>query len=242
MIYMNVGTICMDKVSLNTVHMDHSINADGHLEKLTLCSLLSAVIKSVFVANWFNAIVPDDVSQTSLGGKNDFHDHLRQRGDVRFSWAEQQTLRFFPGATHLPEQNSDLALNLEKTEIQCHAAIFHSVSFSKPNPVWFGKVTLKNCVRFPNQFQFGLERKKLILKDADSKTNSDWFGKFWWPLSMSWKFQTKFSLVWKNYWPNTQSNTARWADRDTPSAGHPCTGSPWSPWCTRVQRTQSTLP
>ena len=121
MIYMNVGTICMDKVSLNTVHMDHSINADGHLEKLTLCSLLSAVIKSVFVANWFNAIVPDDVSQTSLGGKNDFHDHLRQRGDVRFSWAEQQTLMFFPGATHLPEQNSDLALNLEKTELQCHA-------------------------------------------------------------------------------------------------------------------------
>ena len=108
-------------LSLNTVHMDHSINADGHLEKLTLCSLLSAVIKSVFVANWFKAIVPDDVSQTSLGGKNDFHDHLRQRGDVRFSWAEQQTLMFFPGATHLPEQNSDLALNLEKTELQCHA-------------------------------------------------------------------------------------------------------------------------
>ena len=111
MIYMNVGTICMDKVSLNTVHMDHSINADGHLEKLTLCSLLSAVIKSVFVANWFNAIVPDDVSQTSLGGKSDFHDHLRQRGDVRFSWAEQ-TLIFFPGATHLPEQNSRILVLL----------------------------------------------------------------------------------------------------------------------------------
>ena len=71
-----------------------------------------------------------------------------------------------------------------------------------------GKVTPKNCVRFPNQFQFGLERKKLILKDADSKPNSDWFGKFWWPLSMSWKFQTKFSLVWKNHWSNTQSSTA----------------------------------
>ena len=31
---------------------------------------------------------------------------------------------------------------------------------------------------FPNQIQFGLERKKLILQDADSKPNSDWFGKF----------------------------------------------------------------
>ena len=58
------------------------------------------------------------------------------------------------------------------------AATFHSVPFSKPNPVWFGKDTPKNCVGFPNQFQFGLERRKLILKDADSKPNSDWFGKF----------------------------------------------------------------
>ena len=45
----------------------------------------------------------------------------------------------------------------------------------------------------------------MILQDADSKPNSDWFGKFWWPLSMSSKFQTKFSMVWKNHWPNTQS-------------------------------------
>ena len=88
-----------------------SINADGHWEKLTLCLLLSAVIKFVFVANWFNAIVPDNVSQTSLGGKSDFHDHLRQRGDVRFSWGEQ-TLIFFPGATHLPEQNSRILVLL----------------------------------------------------------------------------------------------------------------------------------
>ena len=28
------------------------------------------------------------------------------------------------------------------------AATFYSVSFSKPNPVWFGKVTPKNCIRF----------------------------------------------------------------------------------------------
>ena len=28
-------------------------------------------------------------------------------------------------------------------------------------------------------------KKKLILQDTDSKPNSDWFGKFWWPLSMS---------------------------------------------------------
>ena len=40
---------------------------------------------------------------------------------------------------------------------------------------------------------------------------------------MSWKFQTKFSLVWKNHWLNTQSSTAWWADPDTPSAGHSCT-------------------
>ena len=60
----------------------------------------------------------------------------------------------------------------------CTAATFHSVSFSKPNPVWFGKVTPKNAYNFPNQLQFGLERKKMILEDADSKPNSDWFGKF----------------------------------------------------------------
>ena len=112
-----------------------------------------------------------------------------------------------------------------------------------PNQIQFGleKLRPKITYDFPNQFQFGLERKKMILQDADSKPNSDWFGKFWWPLSMSWKFQTKFSLVWKNHWSNTQSSTAQWADRDTPSAGHPCTAQR-SPWCTRVQRTQSTLP
>ena len=71
-----------------------------------------------------------------------------------------------------------------------------------PNQIQFGleKLHPKIAYNFPNQFQFGLERKKLILQDADSKPNSDWFGKFWWPLSMSWKFQTKFSLVWKNHW------------------------------------------
>ena len=81
-----------------------------------------------------------------------------------------------------------------------------------PNQIQFGleKLHPKIAYNFPNQFQFGLERKKMILQDADSKPNSDWFGKFWWPLSMSWKFQTKFSLVWKNHWLNTQSWTASW--------------------------------
>ena len=71
-----------------------------------------------------------------------------------------------------------------------------------PNQIQFGleKLRPKITYDFPNQFQFGLEWKKLILQDADSKPNSDWFRKFWWPLSMSWKFQTKFSLVWKNHW------------------------------------------
>ena len=71
-----------------------------------------------------------------------------------------------------------------------------------PNQIQFGleKIHPKNASDFPNQFQFGLERKNGILQDADSKPNSDWFGKNWWPLSTSWKFQTKFSLVWKNHW------------------------------------------
>ena len=46
----------------------------------------------------------------------------------------------------------------------CIAATFHSVSFSKPNSVWFGKVTPKNAKDFTNQFQFGLETKKMICK------------------------------------------------------------------------------
>ena len=60
----------------------------------------------------------------------------------------------------------------------CTDATFHSVSFSKPNPVWFGKVTPKNCVRFSKPIPVWFGKKKLILQDADSKPNSDWFGKF----------------------------------------------------------------
>ena len=71
-----------------------------------------------------------------------------------------------------------------------------------PNQTQFGleKIHPKNASDFPNQFQFGLGRKNGILQDADSKPNSNWFGKNWWPLSTSWKFQTKFSLVWNNHW------------------------------------------
>ena len=57
------------------------------------------------------------------------------------------------------------------------AATFYSVSFSKPNPVWFGKVTPKNCVRF-------------------SKPIPVWFGKKKIDFARR-RFQTKFRLVWK---------------------------------------------
>ena len=86
--------------------------------------------------------------------------------------------------------------------VQFSAVQLHFKQCPFPNQIQFGleKLHPKIAYNFPNQFQFGLERKKLILQDTDSKPNSDWFGKFWWPLSMSWKFQTKFSLVWKNHW------------------------------------------
>ena len=60
---------------------------------------------------------------------------------------------------------------------QCIAATFYSVSFSKPNPVWFGKVTPKNCVQF-------------------SKPIPVWFGKKKNDFARR-RFQTKFRLVWK---------------------------------------------
>ena len=56
-------------------------------------------------------------------------------------------------------------------------ARFHSVSFSKPNPVWLGKVTPKNCVRF-------------------SKPITVWFGNIKTDFARR-RFQTKFRLVWK---------------------------------------------
>ena len=61
--------------------------------------------------------------------------------------------------------------------IDCNAATFHSVSFSKPNPVWFGKDTPKKCVGF-------------------SKPIPVWFGKKNWYFARR-RFQTKFRLVWK---------------------------------------------
>ena len=56
----------------------------------------------------------------------------------------------------------------------------HFIQCPFPNQIQFGleKLHPKIAYDFPNQFQFGLERKKLILQDADSKPNSDWFGKF----------------------------------------------------------------
>ena len=93
--------------------------------------------------------------------------------------------------------NAHVALN-EKV----HSAVqLDFIQCPFPNQIQFGleKLRPKITYDFPNQFHLGLERKKMILQDADSKPNSDWFGKFWWPLSMSWKFQNKFSLVWKNH-------------------------------------------
>ena len=60
----------------------------------------------------------------------------------------------------------------------CTAATFYSVSFSKPNPVWFGKATPKNFVQFSKPIPVWFGKQKLILQDADSQPNSDWFGKF----------------------------------------------------------------
>ena len=57
------------------------------------------------------------------------------------------------------------------------AATFHSVPFSKPNPVWFGKDTPEKCVGF-------------------SKPIPVWFGKKNWDFARH-RFQTKFRLVWK---------------------------------------------
>ena len=56
----------------------------------------------------------------------------------------------------------------------------HFIQCPFPNQIQFGleKLHPKIGYNFPNQFQFGLERKKMILQDADSKPNSDWFGKF----------------------------------------------------------------
>merc|ERR1712155_491397 len=110
------------------------------------------------------------------------------------------------------------------------AATFHSVSFSKPNPVWFGKVTPKICVLF-------------------SKPIPVWFGKKKTDFARR-RFQTKFRLVWKILMtivnvlkiPNqiqfglekslTEYSVLNClvADRDTPSAGQPCTAQR-SLWC-----------
>ena len=42
----------------------------------------------------------------------------------------------------------------------CSAATFHSVTFSKPNPVWFGKVTPKKCEGFSKPFTVWFGKKK----------------------------------------------------------------------------------
>ena len=67
--------------------------------------------------------------------------------------------------------------NIPKFEI--NILQLHFIQCPFPNQIQFGleKIHPKNASDFPNQFQFGLERKNGILQDADSKPNSDWFGK-----------------------------------------------------------------
>ena len=71
----------------------------------------------------------------------------------------------------------DSPLRLPQLKLVTTAATFHSVSFSKPNPVWFGKVTPKKCVGF-------------------SKPIPVCFGKIKIDFARR-RFQTKFRLVWK---------------------------------------------
>ena len=63
--------------------------------------------------------------------------------------------------------------------VAASAVQLHFIQCPFPNQIQFGleKLHQKIAYDFPNQFQFGLE-KKLILQDADSKPNLDWFGKF----------------------------------------------------------------
>ena len=93
---------------------------------------------------------------------------------------------------HLPWLTTFACKRCTRMPLHCTAATFHSVSFSKPNPVWFGKkkidferrrfqtkfrlvwkilMTIVNVLKIPNQIQFGLEK---LLTNAKALV---WFGK-----------------------------------------------------------------
>ena len=76
----------------------------------------------------------------------------------------------------------------------CSAATFYSVPFSKPNPVWFGKVTCQKCVGFskPIPVWFGKKKIDFAIHRFQTKIRLVW--RFWWPLSTPWKFQTKIQF------------------------------------------------
>ena len=76
--------------------------------------------------------------------------------------------------------------------------ITFSILFQNKSSLIWKSYTQKNRRVFKTIYSLVWKEKKF--QDTYYKPNSDWFGKFWWPLSMSWKFQTKFSLVWKNHW------------------------------------------
>ena len=71
----------------------------------------------------------------------------------------------------------EVVKKLEIADRVHRAATFYSVSFSESNPVWFGKVTPKNCIRFskPIPVRFGKKKNDFARR----------------------RFQTKFRLVWK---------------------------------------------
>ena len=59
---------------------------------------------------------------------------------------------------------------------RCTAARFHSVSFSKPNPVWFGKVTPENWAQFskPIPIWFGKKKIDFARRIFQSKSRLVW--------------------------------------------------------------------
>ena len=80
-------------------------------------------------------------------------------------------------ASHILYFGRKFRLETLEQRPQCTAATFHSVSFSKTNLVWFGKITPKKCEGF-------------------SKPIPVWFGKK--KIDFARRiFQSKFRLAWK---------------------------------------------
>ena len=87
---------------------------------------------------------------------------------------------FQPGWQAKPIKATLLVKIQKQIQTRPSALQLHFIQCPFPIQIQFGleKLHPKIAYDFPNQFQFGLERKKLILQNAASKPNSDWFGKF----------------------------------------------------------------